>query len=205
MKNIDLLNASVQDFVCEFQGNVFNFLYERDLQSILFSIAYRHFATERVRMRGGFHRENAYGGNNYIDTVPIKCEYPMSQVFDIGLIDSDAVQHYDTALWNQYNWKNDKFWDQPVRAAVELKYYQLGDSIEDKASAYEADVEKLKRYYDKRTHNLFLGIALICIQTEQLDIFPFSVGEPYKQDAAFPQTGVFRYVVTSSSAKMYVT
>ncbi len=203
MNSIDLLRASIEDFVSEFQRNVFNFLFERDLQSLLFSTAYHHFAAERIRMHGGFHGEKAYGGKSYIDTIPVKCEYPTSQVFDIALIDSDAVQHCDTALWKQRGWKNDKFWDQPVRAAIELKYYQLGDRIGHKVGVYEADIEKLKRYFHEKPQNLFLGIALICIQTEGLDASPFRVGEAYKQDEPFPQMGVFRYVVTPSSTRMY--
>lgn len=78
MNRMNLLQTTIVDFVSEYQRNVFNFLFERDLQSLLFSTAYRHFAAESIRMDGGYHGESAYNGKRYIDTIPIKCKYPTS-------------------------------------------------------------------------------------------------------------------------------
>lgn len=206
MNHMKLLQTTITDFVSEYQRNVFNFLFERDLQSLLFSTAYRHFADESIRMRGGYHGKSAYGGEDYIDTIPIKCEYPTSQVFDIALIDPDTIMHYDKALYEQNNWKNDKFWDQPVCAAIELKYYQLGDSYSRKVWEVEKDVAKLTVYHKRRgdTQRSFLGIALICIQTEQLKSSGFCVGTTLESSVSFPKTGIYRYIVTPSSVTKYI-
>lgn len=206
MNHMNLLQTTITDFISEYQRNVFNFLFERDLQSLLFSTAYRHFANESIRMRGGYHGKSAYGGNDYIDTIPIKCEYPTSQVFDIGLIDSEAIQDYNEIQCKQQNWKNDKFWDQAVRAAIELKYYQLGDSYSRKVWEVEKDVAKLTEYLKERDglQHPFLGIALICTQTKQLDPSKFCVGKPLESSELFPTTGIYRYIVTPSSVMKFI-
>jgi hypothetical protein len=159
-------------------------------------------------MPGGYHGAGAYGGKDYIETFPVKCEYPRSRVFDVALIDARSLESFDRAVWKQRGWRNDRFWDQPVRAAIEIKYYQLGDSPRLKRVAVEGDVAKLHQYLDDHPHCEFLGIALLCIQSdklaETLDSLPFCGDTPKADNGPSPTAGVFRYVVTPSSVKRFV-
>jgi hypothetical protein len=204
MDHVELFQRGIVDFVTEFQSNPFNFLYERDLQSFLFSATYRHFIEERILMRGGYHRLEAYGGKDYIDTIPIKCEYPRSQIFDVALINKNEIEHYDPEICAQTGWKNDRFWNQPVRVAIEIKYLQLGDSLSTKAASFQKDIVKLTNYHKENPTLPFLGIALICVQSDSLNISPFCIGESVEASGGFPLTGIYRHVITPSSALTFV-
>jgi hypothetical protein len=47
-------------------------------------------------MKGGFHSAPEYDASGAICTVPVRCEY----CFDIAIIDSLAVEHYDLLLFS---------------------------------------------------------------------------------------------------------
>ena len=203
MYQITMLHKAIADFILEYQSNPFNFLFERDLQSLLFATAYKRFTKVKIRMRGGYHGLEAYGGKDYIETIPIKCEYPTSRIFDIAMIDAELVEGYDPAVWQRHNWKNDRFWDQRVRAAIELKYLQLGDANSRKAVDVSIDVNKLTDYRKESPRRRFLGISLTCIQSAKLDARPFCVGEPLMSQRYMPQTGIYRYVVTPTATMRF--
>jgi hypothetical protein len=204
MDHVELFQKGIVDFITEFQSHPFNFLYERDLQSFLFSATYQHFIGARIQMRGGYHSLGAYGGKDYIDTIPIKCEYPRSQRFDVALINKDEVEHYDPEIRKQARWRNDRFWNQSVRVAIEIKYLQLGDSLSGKAADFQKDIEKLTNYQRENPELPFLGIALICVQSDAFNTSPFCIGESVESSGGFPLTGIFRHVVTPSSVLTFI-
>jgi hypothetical protein len=64
---------AINEFVGKYQDNPFNFLYEADIRSILFSILFQKFETESITLQGGwFH--NIYGGGDSIQTIPVTNE-----------------------------------------------------------------------------------------------------------------------------------
>lgn len=158
------LKQSIAALISDFQRNPFDFLYEADLQAALFAKACSNFEPERITMRGGYHSPEYYPNHGEISTIPVKCEYPGSQRFDIAVIDSSNIQVYDAEKWKTHGWKNDNFWELPVCAAVELKYLQLGDRPNDRVSGLKKDLEKLERY--SGNPDGFLGVAMLFIQSD---------------------------------------
>jgi hypothetical protein len=198
-----VLYRSIEALIGAFQRNPFNFLYEADLRGTLLHLLTLAFGdTSDIEMRGGYHDSAAYGGNMIIRTTPAKSEYPTGEGlerFDVAIIDRGAVRHYDQAFWEARRFKNDAFWNQPVRAAVELKYCQLGQGLPSQCEATNDDAEKLWSYLGKaeREHRRFLGVAMLFVQSSKtLDTIPFSNQEDrIERD---PQEGIVKYLATPS-------
>jgi|GEM_PF-6376398 len=203
MSHLKLFHRGISESLAEFQGAPFDFLCERDLQAVVFWSCRRAFTGKRIRMQGGYHNAAAYGGLSWIETVPVKCEYPNSRLFDVALIDATCLEAYDPEIWRQRNWKNDRFWDQRVRAAIEIKYIQLGDSMRTKAQGFDADVSKLMAYAHTSLDVPFLGIALLFVQSDALDCSKFCVGTPLSSRSVEPEVGIYRYIVTPSLVRRF--
>jgi hypothetical protein len=209
MDYLKKVHEAIKEFVDKYQNNPFNFLYEADIRSILFSIIFQKFGTETVKLRGG------YSGNNYsrvdsIPTIPVKCEYPTpgsheSKIgtFDIAVIDPHHLIHYNSEQPKLKGWKSDPFWTQNLRIAIEIKYCQLGHVPRHKVTESAKDIEKLREYHRHSSDRKFLGIALIFIQSESIDIRPFRLGEALNDRYAEPSEGVYKYVITPSRWEMF--
>jgi len=116
-------------------------------------------------INGGCRNNARYGAAfATITTTIVHCEYPDGTRFDIALFDDSRLRHCDPALGREEGWKNDPFWNQPVRAAVEPKYGQLGEKEPAFEKKVEKDVEKLKRC---GTGKLFLGVFLLFLQSAE--------------------------------------
>jgi len=109
MDHMAVFHKGIAAAISRFQGNPFDFLYERDLQALVFAHLLREFAEERIPMAGGVHGSHAYGGSDTVQTVPVKCEYPNPGVFDIAIIDPHAVRPFDRERWQREGLKNDAF------------------------------------------------------------------------------------------------
>lgn len=189
---ITALHRGIAELVRRFQLNPFDFLYERDLQATLFTLLVEEFGDERITMQGGFWKTTDYGGSATIRTVPVRCEYPGSHQFDIAIIDPETVRAYDKARWQVEGLKNDAFWNQPILAAVELKYCQVGDRPALRNAQCIVDIEKLRRYREERAERIFCGISLLFVQSAAV---PQEFLTGTKIDEA-PQRGLARYVVS---------
>lgn len=72
-----------------------------------FPFEYLRFSAERLRVDGGYLRNEAYGGRQCIETIPIKCEYAyprtLKGLFDLALIDQDPkrLHRFHQAIWNK--------------------------------------------------------------------------------------------------------
>ncbi len=158
----------LQEFKAQFENNPFDFLYEADIQGILFCKLWEKFQSNLIRINGGYHKnEGHYGdGRNYIETNPVKTEYPSGIKFDIAVINKDCRIEYDKVIKKDPYILNDTFWNQPLKLAVEIKYSQLCEGINE--SGFKSDLEKLYNYYDfirkNRPGEEFYGIALLFIQ-----------------------------------------
>lgn len=201
MDYIQVLHGSIDRAVERFQRNPFDFLFEADLQGLLFGFLLDDCKDETIEIAGGYHPADPYTEpGSRIRTVSVKCEYPNSHKFDIAILDSQAVEHFDRARCQEHNWKNDFFWRQPVRAAVEVKYYQLGDSRSDRVAEVAQDVEKLRRYHEDHKDRAFLGISLLFVQSGKLISAPFRDGSPIADD---PSEGIAKYVVTPTGVDRF--
>ncbi|MEX8516431.1 hypothetical protein [Leptothrix ochracea] len=165
MKYLKKIRKSINNFITEFQDNPYNFLYEADLQAILFSIAYSNLKTDQIALHGGYHNTKYYPTDGIISTSPVKCEYPGSARFDIAFIDRDDIDGYDAKTWEERGWRNDRFWELPVCAAIELKYMQIGEKAQYKLNGCRKDLEKL-RIYSEQTKE-FIGISMLLIQSDK--------------------------------------
>jgi hypothetical protein len=193
--HIAVFHKGIATAISRFQGNPFDFLYERDLQALVFSLLLSEFADERIPMAGGFHGTHAYGGSDTVQTVPVKCEYPNPGVFDIAIIDRHAVRLFDRELWQRQGMTNDAFWNQPVRAAAELKYCQLGDRETGRLAEVRKDEEKLHRYLEERRGKgrPFLGISMLFIQSAGPIPPAFLKAHKLQEDLS---EGIARYLVS---------
>lgn len=173
MKNRDhtrLLCNGVVNFIAEFQQNPFKFLYERDIQSVLYARLYDTFYSNTIQLVGGYHTKEEYGGSTKIKTVPVHCEQnDRGRPFDIVLIDDGQLIPYSESTRAAESWANDKFWRQPLRAAIEIKYHQLGDTPSRRINGFNTDYTKLQAYGDDNRN--FLGIALLFVQSLNQDSF----------------------------------
>jgi len=204
MDYITTIHQGIRDFVSVFQGNSFLFLYEADIQALLYSILFHKFSAERLSIRGGHHPRDVYGGHDSIQTIPVKCEYPTPRgheskrgSFDIAVIDPDHLTHYDADRAKANGWKNDTFWNQYVRVGIEIKYYQIGDSL--RRLGFDADIEKLRSYSEYSQGRPFLGIAILFIQSDALSYGDLIAANPVLVNQSDPPTGVFQYVVTPTA------
>lgn len=160
----EVIKASIVRLVEDFQSNPFDYLYEADIQAMLFAKAREEFKSERVSMEGGYHSPSIFQGRYEISTTPVKCEYPSSERFDIAVIDPRRVESYDRERWLAQGWKNDRFWGQPLCAAVEIKYMQLGDRLNPCVAGLNTDLKKLASYQVDDPE--FCGIAMLFVQAQ---------------------------------------
>ena len=203
MNYIANLHSAIEELVVRFQRNPYDFLYESDLQSMLFSLLERRFADEKIAMTGGYWPSADYGGRETIYIIPVKSEYPLDggpgrgQRFDIALIDPSTVRNYDPEIWPSAGLKNDAFWTQPVLAAVELKYLQLGEDRRQRRRGCDDDVGKLCRYLSWRGHNTFLGLSILFIQSQSVDA-RFAFDDDWVPRSGQPTSGLARYIISPS-------
>lgn len=187
------LHRGIAKLVTKFQQHPFNYLYETDLQALLFSALVTEFENHPITMQGGYRDAAEYGESNNVVTIPVKCEYPSNQRFDIAIIDRTSVRTYDKVHWQAKKLKSDAFWDQPVMAAIELKYCQLGYKSRTVKQGCDRDIRKLTDYLQgERGGRQFLGISLLFIQSGQVPQ-EFFEGKKLESDLS---EGIGRYVVS---------
>lgn len=200
MKIIENFYKAIDLLVFEYQKNPFNFLYEKDLQSLLFSNLYSLLSGDSIEINGGYFSANYPGPILKIKTNPVKSEYPVTKRFDVAILDPNNVKHFNQKEASEKGWKSDPFWDQPVRAAAEIKYYQLGQSLVQKVKGVELDRAKLRKYFAQFSH--FLGILIVFLQSESLKRDPFC-GDQIVSVDEYPEVGLLQYVVTPSKVEKY--
>lgn len=197
---IAALHGGIAKLVTKFQHQPFAYLYETDLQALLFSALVTEFENHPITMQGGYRKAAEYGESNNVITIPVKCEYPSNMRFDIAIIDPTTVRTYDKLQWQEQNMKNDAFWDQPVMAAIELKYCQLGYKPRVVKQDCERDIRKLTGYLQReRGERPFCGISLLFIQSAEVPQ-EFFEGKKLTEDL---NRGIGRYVVSRNQYERF--
>lgn len=162
-KTRTVVKDCILKFCKEFKNNPFNFLYESSIQGRLYSLMYEELAA--LNESASFitsGKKLTIGGTQNVSLV--QTEYPSEVRFDIAFIDKNRMIRND-----EYSkkYKNELFWIQPVNIAIEIKYAQLGDKIDDKVLQLKNDISKIENYRTQKNYTSlnFLGIALLFIQT----------------------------------------
>lgn len=202
MDYLETLKSSIIDVIEDFRGNPFDFLYEADIQAALFAKTRERFFTERVEMKGGYRAPEFYPEGGVVKTTPVKCEYPSGQRFDIAVIDHGRAEHYERARWQENSWKNDRFWGQPLRAAVEIKYMQLGDRPNHRREGFQADIKKLRDY--RNADSQFTGIALLFVQSDLQFSELFCQDMTKLEGISEVRNGIYAAVIGPSKASWHV-
>ena len=195
--DLDKFHSGIREFVKRYQQNPFDFLYEADIRALLAAELWHRFSEVPLSLRGGYWYPAIGGTIGAISTVPIKCEYP-GERFDIALIDRTSPRHFDAAQARLEGWRSDTFWNQPVRAAIEIKCCQVTDDARRRRQDLDTDVRKLANYLDKRGDKPFLGLAMIFVQSDSFDTTSFVSSPPSDEAHSRPAIGIFRCVVTPS-------
>lgn len=202
MDYLETLKSSIVDVIDDFRSNPFDFLYEADIQAALFAEARKRFYPEKVEMKGGYLPPEFYPEGYVVKTTPVKCEYPSGQRFDIAVIDHLRAEHYERARWQEKNWKSDRFWGQPLRAAVEIKYMQLGDRPNHRRAGLLADLSKLRGY--RNADPQFSGIAMLFVQSDLQYSEMFCKDMTKLEGISEVDNGIYAAVIGPSKDSWYV-
>lgn len=191
-----LVADTLEKFIKDFQENPYDFFYEEDARSILYSSLvsrWKDSKMERVSGLKWIHKGKTIVRDK--KTIPFKAEYPRSARFDIAYIENKADR--------------DNCYILPVSIAIEVK---LGSKATDQSGGFHDDLKKLINYqqeYQQEQLN-FTGIALYLYQPTELAGPQDSLSEiswlkeqgfmieNYEKNAQIPEQGVKGYFVTKN-------
>ena len=147
---INQLKQAISGTVSEFMANPVDFLYESDIQSLL-------FANLRHEMREVRYKSEAKDVELLFKSVrsvnPVKTEYPLTP--------SGSKERFDVAVLSEKQDPAFRIWNQFCRIGIELKLWQTdGTGV----SRFD-DFEKLRLYRGVCNDNgcPFTGIAMIFV------------------------------------------
>ncbi len=177
---------AVADVAEEFSRSPASFLYESDLQSLVFAKLFAELDDCRVRQEAPADYWRSAADVSRLAINPAKTEYPDSTRFDIALL--DPVPDPAANIWNQ-----------PVRLALELKFRQANGG----GPTFEADRSKLREYRSRAApRRKFTGISLVfCHRPEDEQLGPWRLRDDVLVDPGVfdvPDDGFVAWVVTSA-------
>ena len=144
--------STLAGFVKQFQANPYVFLYESDLQGILFSKLLEGDSALLDLQTSDAFRRQFNNDRTKITTSVWKTEYPSGIRYDIAAIDRERCG-------------SDRYpWNQPVSIAMEIKYWWDGN-VATPNSVLESDIQKLERGFRENVISR-AGIAVLFLQIE---------------------------------------
>ncbi len=150
------VSKAIKDVVGHFKREPASFLYEADLQGLLFARLFDGLSNSPLPLvpTDKPWAELANGQKLWVN--PVKTEYPTGRRFDIALIVQEVRSEW-------------KIWDQHVRAAIEIKFWQVDGT----GGGFIRDLEKLNDY-GKTAHEdgrQFTGICVVfCHRRDDPDL-----------------------------------
>lgn len=78
---------AIDDLVTKFHENPFDFLYESDLEGMLFSLLFTRLQNTRSLLKCRHSDSPTFGGREIVDTTIVKTQYPSRVRYDIALLD----------------------------------------------------------------------------------------------------------------------
>ncbi|HUX28131.1 MAG TPA: hypothetical protein VMV39_05055 [Terracidiphilus sp.] len=181
---LDQLRCATRKTIAEFSASPMDFLYESDIQSLMFA----KLRDEMLYVRYKFETKDFEERVGFIPIInPVKSEYPSDRRFDIAVLSEkpDPTCH---------------LWLQPCRIAIEIKFWQVGSGGHPRR-----DVDELQLYWQASKINgrPFTGIAMLFVQpaAEQRLEDCKKLGDIIcnGSNPQFPDDGIAFHLVTSSS------
>ena len=152
----------IKSFVKTFKKNPWDFLYESDIQGLLFSKIYSSLEEHTIKIPPEFPE---VGGVHF---NPVKTEYPYHSRFDIAILDSQLEKlkaHYAKL----YPISPERYvaWGMPLQMGIEIKYCVPDYSVFQKYRDMLSNVYKLEKYRrDSELSEKFIGLAMLFILSE---------------------------------------
>lgn len=174
------VRGAVDQTVAEFIANPFDFLYESDLRSVLYYFARQALEDSRVPLRV---RDPRAGTTSDLTITRVRSEYPSELT---------PRQRFDIAILPDVLGPSKNRWCQPVRAAVELKLWQVDGT----GGWMERDRSKLTGYLEtcRAAQRPFCGIGLVFVHPgAEWRIAEFA---SLRTGADFPENGCAIHIVT---------
>lgn len=178
------LQEALSEVSAKFRQEPASFLYESDLQGLLFTKLFDRLADVPLRWKPDSKRWSIIKGDQALLINPVKTEYPTGRRFDIALIEPELPVV-------------DPVWDLDVRAAVEIKFWQADGT----GGGYDRDFQKLSAYAEeaKKTGRRFTGVcAVFCHRSDESFLSEwFTDRNPINPtNVAIPRHGVLFVVFT---------
>lgn len=183
--HIQLLQKGINETVKQYLAQPFDFLYESDIQSLLFCSLRKEFQ-HKCFVPQAKDVNTLFCQSTVRPINPIKSEFPMN-------LDS-SFQRFDIAILDESQDESHRIWWQPSRVAIEIKLWQpdgTGGSPRD-------DVRKLRNYQAER--NLlgkpFTGISMLFAHPSTDKWVKNITNDAICSEPLFPDDGVSFQLVT---------
>jgi len=203
------IKCAIEEMIEAFRENPFEFLYESDVRACLSCILHKKFSSEddQISMKTTESGPKFLFGK-FVSFSPVKTEYPSKKSklslfkknFDIVVIDRWKIDD-NTHLIKLAEKKNEFFWNRKIKAAIEIKLCQLGDTFLDKFNEMGKDTCKFREYRDTILKNeSLIGLALLFVQPRKEDIKKMLSGYHWKlrKSLDFLKEGITSLVITES-------
>jgi len=184
------ISDSMSVVAAKFRNQPLSFLYESDLQGLLFAELFARLSNltfSWMSPNTNTRWSRILEGKTFIIN-PVKTEYPSGRRFDIAVIQPGPV--LDALPWDQH-----------VRAAIELKYWQADGT----GGGFEPDLKKLEDYANEalKDERRFTGVcAVFCYKADERFIseyFPIGVALNPKE-LSLKEHGVELWVFTPEAS-----
>ncbi|UCE24796.1 MAG: hypothetical protein JSU74_01735 [Candidatus Zixiibacteriota bacterium] len=167
MKNLIKTDIIIEEMSREFQRSPFDFLYESDIQGLLYSRLREELKDDVTGMEAGTYYPDHFEKREQVKTSIVKTEYPSAVKglglpgrFDIAVLNDE--KSYRRVDINIEGLANEIFWNLPVTIGLEIKLFRPGDKISYMFNRFRADIEKLESY-SKKVESPFFGRALLFV------------------------------------------
>jgi len=154
--------SSVNYIIELFQENPFNFLYESEIQAVLYS-KLNADANKKIELPVEMEESLKEIGKDSITTNIVRAEYPSGKRFDIAIIHPDSKRHRGKGDLNE------AFWNENILGAIELKYCQLHQGHFVQLMGFKDNLKKLEEFKNPESRfELKIGLALLFVQERQI-------------------------------------
>ncbi len=139
-------SLAIKQVAEQFRQTPGSFLYESDLQGLLYAELFDALAREPIRWKPGDARWDDVTDGEPLTINPARTEYPSDRRFDVAVL-SPRLNHEQNA------------WGQPVRIGIELKFRQVDGT----GGGFQRDMDKLREYEreQRAAHRDFTGVCLV--------------------------------------------
>ncbi len=136
--------AAIRHVADTFRATPASFLYESDLQSLLYARLFEDLSREPILWRPNQNVWDDIAGDKPLVINPVRSEYPSGVLFDVAVLPPKLDDEQNA-------------WCQPVEIAIEIKFRQADGS----GSPFKEDLDKLARYRASNAGRPFTGVFVV--------------------------------------------